>query len=656
MSEQTSSSEQTTSGFVWHPDPATVEASNLTAYMREIGIDDYDSLVRKADADPAWFWESIIQFFDIKFYKPYDQIMDASGGLPWTKWCVGGTTNMVLNCLDRHRGTPVFERTFILWDGENGDKRTVTYAEFDREVSRFAAGLRDRGYGRGDVIGLYMPNIVETYVAYLAIMKIGGIVMPLFSGYAAKAMAERLVLGEAKGLITADAGYRRGEAIPMKVVADEALALAPDVRHLIVVPRVGLELDWTSGRDLWWDEVVRDQPDETPTEEMQAEDPAMLMFTSGTTGKPKGCVYSHIGFVAKMMLDGGLVTDFKETDRYFWMADMGWLAGAYSIVVPTMLGGSLLVAEGAPDYPEPDRFWALVNDYEVSYLGLVPTTARQSMRSGTDFVGHREFSKLRIIYTGGEPWAERPWMWLLENVCRNRVPICNGSGGTELGGSIVFSTVMHASKPCSMPATVPGLGVDVVNDRGESVGPNEIGELVMRNPSISLTLGLWNDPDRYIESYWSQIPGLWVHGDLCSRDEDGLWYVHGRSDDTLKFAGKRTGPAEIESVVLASGRISEAAAVGLPDEIKGEALVVVCTPMPGETPGPALEKALSDLIVQSLGKAYKPKRILFSVDLPKTRNMKIMRRAVRAALTGGAVGDTSALVNPESIQAITALA
>ncbi|EJM34488.1 acyl-CoA synthetase/AMP-acid ligase [Pseudomonas sp. GM33] len=641
--------------FVWHPDPKVVEASNLTAFMNYVGVQDYSELLKRGDGDPAWFWEAVLNFFDIRFYKPYEKIMDSSKGLPWTKWCVDGTTNIVLNCLDRHRGTPVFDQTFILWDGENGETRSVTYAEFDREVSRFAGGLRKLGYGRGDVIGLYMPNLVETYVAYLAIMKIGGVVMPLFSGYASQAMADRLNLGGAKALITADATYRRGQLSPMKDTADAAVALAPNVRNTIVVRRANHPTAWDSKRDIWWDDVVRDQPDEAPTEEMQAEDPAMLMFTSGTTGKPKGCVYTHVGFVAKMMVDGALMTDFKASDRYFWMADMGWLAGAYAVVVPTMLGGSLLVAEGAPDYPKPDRFWALVQDYDVTYLGLVPTMVRQAMRSGTDFVAGRDFSKLRVIYTGGEPWAERPWMWLLEHVCHNRVAICNGSGGTELGGCIVFATLSHASKPCSIPVAVPGLGVDIVDDDGNSVGPGQIGELIMRNPSMSLTVGLWNDPDRYIDSYWSRFPNVWVHGDLCSRDEDGLWYVHGRSDDTLKFAGKRTGPAEIESVFLASGRISEAAAVGVPDEIKGESLIVVCTPMPGEAPDDELRRLLSDLIVSKLGKAYKPNRIYFSLDLPKTRNMKIMRRAVRSALTGSAIGDTSALVNPESLDAIASL-
>jgi acetyl-CoA synthetase len=656
MSGNSPNADTDTRDIVWVPDPRVVESTTLTAFMRNVGVETYAALVARADADPAWFWEAILAFFDLRFYRPYDRIMDSSRGLPWTRWCIGGTTNIVLNCLDRHRDTPTYERVFILWDGENDDQRTITYRAFDQEVARLAGGLRARGYGRGDVIGLYMPNIIETYIAYFAIMKIGAIVMPLFSGYAAKAVAERLTLGEAKGLITADASYRRGAAIPMKEVADEAAAIAVNVRHIIVVPRVGVEIPWTAGRDLWWADMVRDQPDQCPTEEMQAEDPALLLFTSGTTGKPKGCVHSHVGFVAKMAVDGALLTDFKDTDRYFWMADMGWLAGAYTVVVPSLRGGSVVVAEGAPDYPTPDRFWRLVNDYEITYLGLVATMVRQSMRAGTDHVAHRPFAKLRVIYTGGEPWAARPWMWLLENVCRNRVPICNGSGGTELGGCIVFATLHHPSKPCSLPAAIPGLGVDVVDDCGNPVGAGQIGELIMRNPSISLTLGLWKDPERYIASYWSQIPGVWVHGDLCSRDADGLFYIHGRSDDTLKFAGRRTGPAEIENVVLASGRVSEAAAVGVPDEIKGESLVIVCTPMPGEKPGKELEETLSDLIVNHLGKAYRPRRIFFSVDLPKTRNMKIMRRAVRAALTGAAAGDTSALVNPEALPAIAALA
>lgn len=641
-------------GFAWRPDPAAAQASTLAHFLRALDLLDYDSLVRRADADPAWFWTALLRFFDLRFYKPWHSIMDASGGPAWTRWCLGGTTNIVLNCFDRHRGTPVWDRPYLLWNGENGAERRLTYREFDREVCRLAGALRSLGCGPGDVIGLYMPNIPETFVAYFAALKIGAVVMPLFSGFAAAPLAERLNLGGAKVLITTDGAFRRGKVVPMKAMADEAAAMAPSLQHVVVRRHCGIDVAWTA-RDRDWAELVAAEPGDAPTAEMEAEAPAILLFTSGSTGRPKGCVYTHAGFAAKMLVDGMLLTDFRASDRYFWMVDMGWAVASFAAATPALVGGSVLIAEGVPDFPEPDRIWELIARYEVTYVGLVPTIVRAAMSLSGDRIARHDFSKLRICITGGESWSDRPWLWLKENVTQERVPIVNSSGGTEIGGAILSCTLLHPLKPSSLSVALPGLGVDIVDQEGRSVGPGEVGELVMRNPSLSLTKGLWNEPERYLETYWSRYPGLWQHGDLCSRDEDGLWYVHGRSDDTLKIAGKRTGPAEIESAVMESGRVAEVAAVGVPHEIKGDVLAIVCTPMPGETGGEELRQSLMALIEARLGRSYRPERVYFCRDLPKTRSMKIVRRAVRAALLGTPPGDLSAVANPESLDAIARL-
>ncbi|HKY95071.1 MAG TPA: AMP-binding protein [Kiloniellales bacterium] len=640
--------------FAWWPNAEAAAESTLAAFIAAAGLPDFDALARRADADPAWFWGEVLRFFDLRFYKPFDRLMDDSAGPAWTRWCIGGTTNIVLNCFDRHRGTAVFDRVYLVWNGEDGAERTLTYREFDREVCRLAGALRRLGCVSGDVIGLFMPNVPETYIAYFAALKIGAVLMPLFSGFAAQPLAERLNLGGAKVLITTDGALRRGRIVPMKAVADEAAAATPSLRHTIVHRRCGLEIEWTA-RDHDWAELVSAQPDDAPTEELEAEAPAVLLFTSGSTGRPKGCVYTHVGFAAKMLVDGMLLTDFKASDRYFWMVDMGWAVASFAAVTPALIGGSVLIAEGAPDYPEPDRIFALIAKYEVTYAGLVPTIVRAAMGLGAERIARHDFARLRICITGGESWSDRPWLWLKEHVTGERVPIFNASGGTEIGGAILTCTLLHPLKPSSLSVALPGLGVDILDQAGRPVGPGEVGELVMRNPSLSLTKGLWNEPERYIETYWSRFPGLWQHGDLCSRDEDGLWYVHGRSDDTLKIAGKRTGPAEIESVVMESGRVAEVAAVGIPHEIKGDVLAIVCTPMPGETPSEELRRSLTALIEAKLGRSYRPEAVHFCRDLPKTRSMKIVRRAVRAALLGASPGDLSAVANPESLDAIARL-
>ena len=645
------------SEFAWSPTPELIAQSNLTAFLDRTGCTSYDALIARADAEPAWFWEQVIRFFDLRFYQPYEKIVDMSPGHPWARWCVGGTTNLVLNCIDRHRGTPVWDRTYLVWEGETGAQRILTYGEFDAEVCRLANALRSLGVGRGDSVGIFMPNLPEAFVAYYAIAKVGGIVMPLFSGFGPEPLALRLADGSAKAVITSDGAWRRGKPGAMKSVLDEALKSVHTVQHTIVVRYLdgAIAAPMTAGRDYWWHERVARQSPEAPTEEMNADDPAVLIYTSGTTGSPKGAVWTHISNVAKLALDFGICLDFKPQDRFFFLSDMGWMVGPMSTMVSSIFGASVLLAEGAPDYPDTGRLWQLIQRHRVTFLGVSPTLVRGMMRYGAEEVGRADMASLRITFSSGEPWTETPWHWFFEHVCKRRLPNLNISGGTEVGCLILANTLHRRHKPCSFSGPVPGMGADIVDDAGISRGPGQAGELVLRQASIGLTKSLWRDDKRYFESYWNTIPGMWVHGDLAMRDADGYWFILGRSDDTIKIAGKRTGPAELENLLMKTGQLLECAVVGIPDELKGSAIVCVCVALPGVDAGTSLEQELTRTLVEGMGASYRPKRIVFARDLPKTRNLKVMRRVVRAALTGANAGDLAALVNPDAVQELRRL-
>ena len=643
------------SGAVWRPDAAMVEGANLTRFMRTLGVDSFEALNERASRDPAWFHDALIRFLDYRFERPYERVLDLDDGLPFARWCVGGVTNVVLNCIDRRRGSARYGHPALVWEGEDGAVSTWTFADLDRETCRLAWGLRRLGLGRGDVVGMYLPNLPHAAAAMLAVAKIGAIVLPMFSGFGADAIAQRLNDGQAKALITVDGSLRRGKPVGAKAVVDEALAHCPGVRHVVVLSHLATQHDWMEGRDHWWHELAAGAPDDVaavPTEPMPADDPFLLMFTSGTSGKPKGVVHSHCGFPVKTALDLSICMDLKPEDRFLWMSDMGWLVGPLLVFGGLLVGATVVLAEGAPNYPEPDRLWRLIERHRVSYLGLAPTVARLSMSLPDATLAERDLSSLRVIVSTGEPWTPEAWQWTFERVGHRRVPLLNFSGGTEMGG-ILTGTVIHPLKPCAFAGPVPGTGADVVDAAGASVGAGVTGELVMRTPTIGLTRGLWQDRERYLQSYWSRLPNLWVHGDFASRDADGMWYVHGRSDDTLKIAGKRTGPSEIEALLMGTGLLIDAAAVGTPDPVKGTAVVCVCVPRPGIDVDAAV-KTLSAAVVAGLGGAFRPAEMVFVPDLPRTRNMKVMRRVVRAAWLGEEPGDLSTLVNPESVQAIRA--
>jgi len=640
--------------IVWRPGPELIAGSVLKHFLERHGLADYDALIARSNADPGWFWDALIKFADFRFYRPYHTILDQSKGPAWAEWCVGGFTNIVLNCLDKRIGTPAAARQALVWESEQGEVLRWTYARVHEETCRLAEGLRKLGLGRGDVVGLYMPMIPRAVVTLLAVAKIGGVVLPMFSGFGAPAVASRLNDAGAVAVITTDGTWRRGRKALLKPVIDEAAATVPTLKHVIVARHLGDEVAWDDARDHDWDKLAAiDDWRDSRTEAMAASEPFMLVYTSGTTGKPKGTVHCHAGFPIKNgACDLGLCFDLQPDDRILFFSDMGWIVGPMLAYGALLQGACAVLAEGAPDYPDAGRLWRLVQDFEVTHLGIAPTIIRSFMRTGGAGVDDYDFSSLRVTISTGEPWTPDAWEWMFEHVCRRRVPILNYVGGTEIAGGILSGTVLHPMKPCAFGGQMPAMAADIVDEAGAPVAPGEVGELVLRGPSIGLTRGLWNDDQRYIDGYWTRYPGLWHHGDWAARDADGFWYVLGRSDDTLKIAGKRTGPSEIETLLMATGRLAEAAVIGVPDDIKGQAIVCVCSLLPDVADSPALRKQLADALVAGLGHPFKPKAILFVADLPKTRNMKVMRRVVRAAVLGESAGDVSSLVNPEAVQAV----
>jgi acetyl-CoA synthetase len=627
-----------------------IERSRLKAFMDRHALRDYDELLRRSVADPDWFWPAVLDDLGIEFYQPYTRILDTSRGIAWPRWCVGGRLNIVHNCLDKWADTPIGRQPAIRWEGEEGAARTLTYAELSGEVNRCANALRALGLGKGDCIALFMPMCPELIVAFFAAIKIGGIILPLFSGYGADAVTTRLQDADAKAMVTADGFWRRGQAVDMKTVADQAVAGAPSVQHVIVVPRLGSKVAWMA-RDRRWADLVAAQPDRAETERTDAENPLMIIYTSGTTGRPKGAVHTHCGFPIKAAQDMVQAFDVHAGETMYWVSDMGWMMGPWEVFGMTLLGGTVVLYDGALDYPGPDRLWELVARHGVNILGVSPTLIRSLMRHGDAPVRRHDLSSLRILGSTGEPWNPEPWRWLFETAGGGRLPIINYSGGTEVSGGLVAGNVLTPLKPAAFAGPPPGIAADVVDEQGQPVR-NRVGELVVRAPWIGMTRGFWKDPDRYVQTYWSRFPDVWVHGDWAAIDEDGLWYIVGRSDDTIKIAGKRVGPAEVESVLVEHPAVLEAAAIGVPDELKGQALVCFCVLRPGHTGDAALGDGLKALVANRLGKPLRPEGVLFVADLPKTRNAKVMRRVIRAAYLGEPAGDLSSLENPQAVTAI----
>lgn len=637
--------------IAWRPSPEYIQNANLTRFMRQHGIEDFETLMRRSTEDVAWFTGAILDFLDIQFYRPYDQVVDLSGGIERPQWCLGGEMNIVHNCLDKYQGTEVAGRKALIWEGEEGQVRELTYAQLFQQVNQAANALRSLGLGKGDAVGIFMPMLPETVIALLAIAKIGGIIVPLFSGYGVSAVVTRLVDTDAKALFTVDGFYRRGKTVEIKPIADEAARQAPSLEHIIVFDRAHLPVKMQPGRDHGWSQLVDAQPEQAATERTSAEDTLMVIYTSGTTGAPKGAVHTHCGFPVKSAQDMAFGTDVHPGEIVYWITDMGWMMGPWLVFGALLLGATMFINDGALDYPGPERLWSMVARHRINILGLSPTLVRVLIPFGTEPVSSQDLSSLRILGSTGEPWNPQPWTWLFETVGKGKIPIINYSGGTEVSGGILMCNPLLPQKPTSFSAPCPGIAAAVFDEHGDPVH-GQVGELVIQSPWIGMTRGFWKDPQRYLDTYWSRWPGVWVHGDWAAVDADGQWYLLGRSDDTIKIAGKRLGPAEVESVLVAHPHIIEAVAIGVPDAIKGNQLVVFCVTGPDCQPDERLEQELKDRVAAEMGKALTPRRVIFLSDLPKTRNGKVMRRMIRSAYLGLDPGDATALVNPGVLEEV----
>ena len=613
---------------VWRPDEAVIERANATRLMRRAGVANYHELVRRSYEEPDWFWPLCVEDVGLEFSRPWERVYDDSRGPEWTTWFVGGRINIARNCVHRWAERRP-DAVAAVGLGEDGSRRELSFAQLSRDVTRLAERLVALGVEPGDRVAIFLPMAPEVAVASHAIAHIGAIQVPVFSGFAAPAVAQRLQASEAKVVITQRESSRRGKRVPMLEILEET---GVDIQ-VVLAP---FELD--------------ELPGELPPLEVDSEHPYLLTYTSGTTGKPKGVVHVQGGFLVSIAREACYQADVHEGDVMHFATDMGWIMGPWTVVGAGALGAAIVFAEGAPDWPAPDRLWRIVEQERVTSLGLSPTLTRALLPHGDPT---RDLSSLRTFVTTGEPWNPEPYRWLFETIGRSRVPVINCSGGTEVGACFLSPAPVVPIKSCSVGGPALGMAMDILGEDGGSlVGTGEVGELVCRRPFPGMTRGFWRDPEKYLETYWSRLPGVWVHGDWASADEDGFWFLHGRSDDTLNIAGKRIGPAELESAAVGHPAVREAAAIGVPHEVKGETAWIFCCLLPGAE---ATEAEVAAHVAGELGKAFKPDRIFFVDALPKTRSAKIVRRAVRAKALGADPGDLSSLENPESLDEIEAV-
>lgn len=626
---------------VWRPRPEHLARSRLAAAMKKWGFATLQQLHEASVERPEWFWPAAAEDLGIPLHGQVKAVKDESRGRLFPQWFTGATLNVAESCVDRHAADPVqAQRTAVVYEGDSGQRRSLTFAELKTEVDRFAAGLKKLGVEKGDRVALFMPPVPEAAVTIMACAKIGAVSVPAFSGYGSDSLATRLVSAEAKVIVTVDSTTRRGKPVPMKAIADGAVAAAPSVQHMVVIRASGEDVAMDATRDHWWQDVATPLPEGVQPDAPLALDPnhpLLIIYTSGTTGLPKGIVHSHIGYLMKSSIDFGYAFDLQPGDMLGWIADMGWMLGPLMIVGGLQCGSGIVMVEGLPDFPEADRMWNIVERNGVTVLGMAPTAAR-GLRARTDSGRPgADLESLRAFASTGEAWDAPSWHWLFETVGGSRLPILNYSGGTETGGGILSCYTIAPQAPASFSGPLPGMRVDVLDADGEQT--DGIGELVVRNTWVGMTHSFWRDDARYLDTYWSRWPDIWVHGDLSSVDADGYWHIHGRSDDTLKIGGRRVGPSEIESALVAQPGIAEAAVIGVPDEMKGQNVVAFVVPRPGASAVPA---DLIAAVTVMLGKPMSPSQVIVVEGLPKTKNGKIMRRAIRARYLGEKLGDLSA--------------
>ena len=600
--------------MIWNPSPQFIESTNVWRFMQRLGFSDREAFLAYSRENPEPFWDELVREIGIEWFRPYSRVVDISHGPEWAQWFLDGRLNIAHNCVDRWADS---DRIACIWESESGATRTVTFRELQAESNRVANGLGALGLEPGDRVAICLPMIPEILPVLYGCFKAGLTVVPIFAGFGPGAIESRLRDSGAKVLFTADHLERRGKRLPL---AEK-------------MPPFGGETLIVSGR------LFPGQFPEFDTLSLASEHRAFLLYTSGTTGKPKGAVHTHAGCLAQMGKEIWLGFDHRDTDRFFWLSDIGWMMGPWSIIGNHLFGGTIFLYDGAPDYPTPARLWETIERHGITTFGVSPTAIRVLSKSAAELP---PMESLRLLGSTGEPWDEASWRWFFERVGRRRCPIINISGGTEIVGSFLFPLPIQRLKPCSLGGPAPGMATEVVDETGAPVR-GRTGYLVCTKPAPSMTRGIWNDSKRYIDTYWSRFPGMWYHGDWASVDEDGHWFLHGRADESMNVAGRKVGPAEVEEAMLHHPGVAESAVIGVPDEIKGEAIVGYAVAKAGVVLEP---ERVAASVADFLGPTFRPREIVVVAELPKTQSGKIVRRLLRQKYLGEALGDLSTVANP----------
>lgn len=633
---------------VFKPKEEFVKQTNVKQWMDKHNIKNLDELHKKAE-NLEWFWEEISKEL-VEWYKPYNKVLEWDA--PWAKWFVGAKYNIVHDALDKHANSWRKNKVAFIFEGEPGDVQKLTYNDLYIEVNKLANSLRKMGVKKGDRVGIYMPMILELPIAMLACAKIGAIHSVVFSGFSALAFRDRVNDCEVKVVITCDGFWRRGKKVYLKEQADVALEEAPSVEHVIVCKRTGDGVPWTAGRDVWWHDLVFDAPKECETEKLDANDPLFFLYTSGTTGKPKGIIHAHGGYAVGTAYTLKWVFDIKDEDIWWCAADIGWITGhSYIVYAPLILGATSVLYEGAPNWPQPDRWWEIIEKYNVTTLYTSPTSVRLFMKYGEDWPKKHDLSTLRLLGSVGEPINPEAWMWYYKHIGNEKCQIMDTWWQTETGHFVISPLPITPLKPGSATRPLPGLSADVYNEQGESV-QNAGGNLVLPHPWPGMLRGIYKNEDRYKETYWSKFEGEYLAGDVTRKDNDGFFWIQGRADDVLNVSGHRIGNSEVESALVSHPMVAEAACIGKPHSLKGESITSYVVLKGDINPTEELRKELREHVGHEVGKIARPDEIWFVNDVPKTRSGKIMRRVIRSKALGKDVGDISTLANPEAVEEI----
>jgi len=633
---------------VFKPSEKFVNETNVKQWMDEHNIKNLEELHKKAE-DREWFWKEISKDL-VEWYKPYDKVVEWDA--PWSKWFVGAKYNIVHDALDKHVKSWRKNKVAFIFEGEPGDVQKLTYNDLYIEVNKLANALKKLDVKKGDRVGIYMPMLPELPIAMLACAKIGAIHSVVFSGFSALAFRDRVNDCEAKVVITCDGFWRRGRKVYLKQQSDEALEKAPGVKHVIVFKRTGDAVPWTPGRDVWWHDLVYGMPKECESEKLDANDPLFFLYTSGTTGKPKGIIHAHGGYAVGTAYTLKWVFDMKDEDIWWCAADIGWITGhSYIVYAPLILGATSVIYEGAPNYPQPDRWWALIEKFNVTTLYTSPTSIRLFMKYGEEWIKKHDLSTLRLLGSVGEPINPEAWIWYYKHIGNEKCQIMDTWWQTETGHCVISPLPITPLKPGSATRPLPGLSADVYNEEGKPV-QNAGGNLVLTHPWPGMLRGIYKNPERYKETYWSKFEDTYLAGDVTRKDSDGFFWIQGRADDVLNVSGHRIGNSEVESALVSHPMVAEAAVIGKPHEIKGESITSYVILKGHITPSDELRNELREHVGKEMGKIARPDEIWFVSDVPKTRSGKIMRRVIRAKALGKEVGDTSTLANPEAVDEI----